>query len=73
MAAVLFGGQNNNRGSMRQLQHVRSHLGLHSVTIGGVYNSPGLWVDSNGNYFVHGFERAGAERDGTLPPPAPQP
>jgi hypothetical protein len=71
--AVLFGGQNNNRHSMRQLQDVQVHLGHQNVKIEGVYNSPGLWVDANGNYFVHATERATAERDGTLPQPAPQP
>jgi hypothetical protein len=56
---------------MGSLNDVANSLRARNVTIDGVYNSPGLWVDRNGNYYVHGAERRTAEKDGTQPAPAP--
>jgi len=69
--AVIFGGQNGVRESMGSLNDVESSLRGCNVTIDGVYNSPGLWVDRNGNYFVHSAERRTTEKDGTQPTPPP--
>jgi len=46
-----------------------------NITVDGVYNSPGMWVDSAGGYFVHGTEAGSGTResDGTLPIPPPSP
>ncbi len=73
--AVIAGGQNGERISNGTLQSVETYLNKNkaNITVDGLYNSPGIWVDSNGNYFVHTRERKNAEKDGTAPTPLPGP
>jgi len=65
--AVLFGGQNGSASSSGLIDSILPSLQTHGVTVNGLYNSPGLWVDNAGNFYVRASERRTAENDGTLP------
>ena len=74
--AVVFGGQNHDTASMGTLRAVIQEVGHFSwkVTIDGVQNSSGMWVDNHGRYYVRQDFDHGV-RDGTrpfyIPPPPP--
>jgi hypothetical protein len=64
--AVLFGGDDTCRNSMGILAAANRYL-RNKIPIDGVYNSPGLWVDAEGNYHDFPFEARTRQDDGTRP------
>jgi hypothetical protein len=67
--AVIAGGDDNDPASTSTLYDVLASLVLAEAIIDGVYNSPGIWVDSKGKYYVYEVERIQANMDGTKPLP----
>ena len=69
--AILFGGKNGEASTAGLLDAILPNLQTQGVTVIGLYNSPGLWVDNSGNFYVTASERHTAENDGTSPPKDP--
>ena len=66
-----FGGDDDDPSTSGLLQQIAKFLNgqKSDITIDGLYNSPGMWVDSAGNYYVTPDQCSAATKDGTNPVP----
>jgi RHS repeat-associated protein len=65
--AVLGGGDDRCPNSMGTLFYAWDQLQRQGISIDGIYNTPSLWVDADGNY--HTFPHYTVVDDGTFPTP----
>jgi hypothetical protein len=69
--AAIFGGDGSPL-SEQTLEEVMDYLNAHSeITIDGYSNTPGLWVDSDGDYHINEVE-ANAPDDNIMPTVYPE-